>query len=91
MKNCKLEHPNLNDFSEWVKGQADFHDECFRPPKKNHYIKGRYQKQQVHPKEGDKQIEFSGIMLDGSKHSLSEEKLKSSRVSVEDRRMEVAV
>jgi hypothetical protein len=39
MKNCKLEHPNLNDFSEWVKGQADFHDECFRPPKKNHYIK----------------------------------------------------
>jgi hypothetical protein len=86
VKDGKLDRPNLSNFSDWLKGQADIYDECARSSKKN--FKSKYQKQYSPSNRGENQTVLSCIMLDGSKHSLSEcAKFKS--LSVEDRLVEV--
>ena len=86
VRDGKLDRPNLSHFSDWLKGQADIYDECARSSKKN--FKSKYQKQYGPSNRGENQTVLSCIMLDGSKHSLSEcAKFKS--LSVEDRLVEV--
>ena len=83
VNNAKLDRPNLNHFSDWLKGQADIYDECARSSKKSKHPRHNGQSNKV-----NNQTVLSCIMLDGSKHSLSEcPKFKS--LSVENRLLEV--
>ena len=42
VRNGKLDCPNLNHFSQWLKGQADIYDECIGASKQN--FKGKFQR-----------------------------------------------
>ena len=75
-----LNRPTLNDFSDWLKGQADIYDECARSSKKN--VKGRHPRQQGSGNGADNQTVLSCIMMDG-------ECEKFKMLSVEDRLVEV--
>ena len=85
VKNGKLDSPNLNHFSQWLKGQADIYDECIGASKQN--FKGKFQRLQISGNKENRTV-MSCIMLDGGKHELSEcAKFKS--LSVADRLVEV--
>ena len=85
VKDSKLDCPNLNHFSDWLKGKADIYDECVGSSKKN--FKGKPQRQQVSGNRENRAVMLC-IMLDGTKHNLSEcAKFKS--LSVPDRLVEV--
>ena len=81
-KATKLERPSLDDFSVWLKGQADIYDDCCYPskfpsrPNKNKTggSNGLNERQNTfssnlspHPKT----TKFSCIMCDGQEHKLS--------------------
>ena len=85
VKNVKLDRPNLNHFSQWLKGQADIYDECIGASKQN--FKGKFQRLQISGNKENRTV-MSCIMMDGGKHELSEcTKFKS--LSVADRLVEV--